>query len=975
LRRVLGLIVAALVVLAGAVALGTWMLARLGPETLRTRAEARLAALLGTDVQLGPVALRLGRSGLVASAAGFEAWPGPVGPMLSAERLELQLDPWSLVVGEVDPGWVAVHGALLRLRRDGDALRLALPPGAAPAPGGGEGPGLSFERALGRLLERVPQVDLTSARVVVAAGPGDLPPVTLESLDGSLARRWLRGGLALTLAGALRARGDAAGRFELSASADGGWQARVRVDELSLAALASLAPAAARGRIPSGRASGTLELEAPEGGAAALRFAVDAPRLRPPFQGAAPLEGVRLAGTLRGAPAPGGATRWLVHARARAGETAVPLEVEAVRSPEGALRIEQVSFAAPLELARLAPLVEALPEPARARVRELLPHVRAGRLLGAELAFGPAGGARALRARGRVEALVVEAGPGRLDEGAGEIAVENGVLRVAGAGARLGGEPAALAALLPDSVRERARAALARVEAARLTGVELRWPLGAQAPLAQASLRARVEDAALRVGARSRLEALSAEIAYEGGTLTLSGVEGRLDGRALPLLEARVGGADALAELRCVAPEPVPGLPGRRPLVEWVRGPPDRPAGPASWQRVRVEAEWLAHPALGCVVDDLAGTLEPVDGGGVRLAVERAVWAGHAVRGTLEHRAGPPESVRLEARIGAPRAPRRAEAPLGAWSRGRFHLASQRLGKWDAKSARGGFRLEGVQLALDDVALALDPGPVIEAEIALDLTRSDAVRFHADAQISRGEFGDLLRAMTDTTEPSVTGGFVGAISLRGALRPGHPTIGAADGGFSLHLRDGLIRRRFPLLLAVAMASETLNPFREQGTIRFGAMDAVGTLADGTWVVDTLQIDGPALRVLAQGRVGAVAPNAVEGVMGLFFFRTLDRAIGLVPLVSGWLLGGDRNLLGAYVALSGPWSGVSAHILPVKSLATGPASVVLEGVPTALQGGVRAIERMLQAVSSPPPGADGGAAPRADSRAPARGAGS
>jgi hypothetical protein len=360
------------------------------------------------------------------------------------------------------------------------------------------------------------------------------------------------------------------------------------------------------------------------------------------------------------------------------------------------------------------------------------------------------------------------------------------------------------------------------------------------------------------------------------------------------------------------------------------------------------------------VADDLVATVEPQGGagGGFRIAIERALWAGLSVSGSAEQRLLPTEALRLDVRLGSPGSGARTRAPVGIWSRGRFELESQKLGSWKARGARGRFRFEGDALALEDATFRLAPGPDIAVSaIDLDLSKTGAVPFHANAEVTGGDFGDLLLAMSDAPEPAVSGPFVGAISLRGALRPGSATLGDADGGFAFHLRDGVIRQRFRLFLAVAMASETLNPFRERGTIRFGAMDVEGTLRAGTWVVDTAQIDGPALRVLANGRVGAVGPNPVEGVMALFFFRTVDRAISAVPLVNRILLGRDKNLLGTYVALSGPWSGMQASVLPVKSLASGPASVVLEGVPTALQQGVRVIERMLEvsppAVATPP----------------------
>lgn len=970
MRRVLGLIFVALALLAGVAALGVWGLARTGPENLRRRAEEQLAGLLGTEVELGPVELRLSRAGLVAAASGLRAWPGPAGPTLGAERLELQLNPWSLLAGQVDLGWVALEGAEVRLRRAGEGLALDHP---APEAAGAERPreAQDAERpavaagdpagrgGLEQLLERVPQLELRRSRVVVAAGPGGAPDLELEDLEGSVARRWIRGGAALALRGALRSAGDASGRFsfEGSAGADGGFDGSLQVDELALGPVASLAPAALRGQMPEGRASGSLEVSGGGGAPLALRFDLDAPRLRLRAPGAgAELRAIRLDGTLTGTPAAGGSTRWRVDGRVGAAGVDAPLAATAVQSASGGVRFQELTLRAPLELSRIAPLLDALPGPARTRLRALAGHVRSGRLLDARLQWrGPHGsGAAGVLASGRLEGVALEAGAARLEDLSGSYALEGGVVTLSGLGVRLVGGAAPFAALWPEAERDRVRGALAPLGGGRISALELRWPL-AGAGLADLELRGRVDEARVQVGARSRLEGLAAGVELRGGALALAGMRAELDGRPLPTLDAKFAGIEHLADgVRCVRPLPVQPLPGRRPLAAWVRGPADKPQGPPSWQRVRVEADWLAHPALGCVADDLDATIEPHGGagGGFRIAIERALWAGLSVAGNAEL-GSEPDVIRLDLRLGNPGAGARARAPVGIWSRGRFELDSQKLGAWKARSARGRFRLEGDALALEDTTLRLAPGPdVAVSAVELDLSRADAVPFDANAEVMGGDFGDLLLAMSDTPEPAVSGPFVGAISLRGALRPGRPTLGDASGGFAFHVRDGVIRQRFRLFLAVAMASETLNPFRERGTIRFAAMDVEGTLRDGHWAVDTAQIDGPALRVLANGRVGAVSPNPVEGVMALLFFRSVDRAIGAVPLVNRLLLGKDRNLLGTYLALSGPWSAMEASVLPVKSLASGPASVVLEGVPMALQQGVRVLQRVIEVTPTP-----------------------
>jgi hypothetical protein len=170
----------------------------------------------------------------------------------------------------------------------------------------------------------------------------------------------------------------------------------------------------------------------------------------------------------------------------------------------------------------------------------------------------------------------------------------------------------------------------------------------------------------------------------------------------------------------------------------------------------------------------------------------------------------------------------------------------------------------------------------------------------------------------------------------------------ASGDFSLQARDGVVRQRFRLLLAIAMASETLNPFRERGTIRYRTMAAEGRFAGGAFVVDSYTIDGPALRVAANGAISATGDHHTELVIGMFFFRTLDSVIRRVPVLNRVLLGKEGNLVGAYAAVTGPWDSLNARIIPTKTLMKGPVSFVFEGLPAFVRGSLRRVQTMLPA---------------------------
>jgi hypothetical protein len=124
------------------------------------------------------------------------------------------------------------------------------------------------------------------------------------------------------------------------------------------------------------------------------------------------------------------------------------------------------------------------------------------------------------------------------------------------------------------------------------------------------------------------------------------------------------------------------------------------------------------------------------------------------------------------------------------------------------------------------------------------------------------------------------------------------------------------------------------------------MAASGRFADGDYAIDSFTIDGPALRVAASGSIGATGSHETELVIGLFFFRTLDSVISRVPLLNTVLLGKEGNLVGAYAAVTGPWDGLEAKIIPTRTLMKGPVSFVFEGLPDFVRSGLRRVQTML-----------------------------
>ena len=193
--------------------------------------------------------------------------------------------------------------------------------------------------------------------------------------------------------------------------------------------------------------------------------------------------------------------------------------------------------------------------------------------------------------------------------------------------------------------------------------------------------------------------------------------------------------------------------------------------------------------------------------------------------------------------------------------------------------------------------------------------------------------------------------------VNGRIAAGRKPLGDMDGTANLRLRNGEINKRMNVLFAVAQASDTLNPFRSRDTIPYDQLDAPLVLKDGIAKTDQFSLQGPAVRMVGTGQVDLVGEeHHVEAVMGVFFFRSLDRVIGMFPLLNRLLLGPDDNLIATYFAVSGPWSNPRGTLIPTKSFASGPASFVLEGLPAFVRGGLSTLERALTRgpVQEPPP---------------------
>jgi hypothetical protein len=867
-----------------AFAAGFALVRGLAPERLRRETEVRLAEALGGPVEVGRLRIAPGL-GLRLHAEAVTAWPAEAGPRLKVERVEARLRPFAFLTG----------GPLF------GALRL-------------DGARLALERSRAGAWEPPPLADLAEPRPSQPAAslePWLAPVAAIESL----ARALLEGpGFAddIELHGASIAFRDAkppdGGRVSLEIQ---GLEARLRRHRILGGADLFL-----RGRLLEGGVErGTLEIlgsRSRDGGVeiALATAAFDLATLARYL----PLQEPRvpIAGTLSGylgskSPEPG------------QNQVEVDLVISGLRSV-------------------IPGFDEGEPRPIDARRIDLAGFldVSAGRIVLRDLRFE--NGRLRLELAGQIARPLGAGSAAELSLGLRDLEVD---------------ELRDLLAWLPEVRREQATRGLERIEAGRLANFQVDgsasladWQAflsGRRRELPERfSLQADVAETRLRVGDSDRLEALSGHLAWTGERVEVTGARAALKGNPLPVLDLTLYGvSNFLAgdpERRRLAPggEPLRGLDA---LFDVMAGDPEKETPPLE-TRVRVEIDALDHPVLLWPLEQVAARVE-LGAEGVRVEELRGVWAGVPISGEAVFAQRPERTAKVEV-VAEPPLPTPSVAHGPGWARGRFEVERLATRVWSHEHAIGRFTAHAARFDFEDVEASLAPSGRLRGTASLDLARAGSVAYRASFQVEQGDVPGIARVL-GLPEDFATGQIELAGSFEGMLAPSVPASTGLTGLLSVRARDGEIRRVLPAVVAIALASRSFNPFTGREQIRYDRAETVLEFADGSMHTEALSIDGPDLRVFASGDLSLASPaHEVDAHVVLFLFRQIDSVIGKIPVLNLLLLGTNENLLAAYFDLTGPWAEPEANLVPLRSLAAGPASLVLEGVPFLVRKGLEAI---------------------------------
>jgi uncharacterized protein YhdP len=195
----------------------------------------------------------------------------------------------------------------------------------------------------------------------------------------------------------------------------------------------------------------------------------------------------------------------------------------------------------------------------------------------------------------------------------------------------------------------------------------------------------------------------------------------------------------------------------------------------------------------------------------------------------------------------------------------------------------------------------------------------------------------------------ITGTLKGDFYLEG--EPGSNFLRSSLGGFSLQIKDGVLRK-FPFLskvFSLLNVSQILSfnlPDMSQEGMPFNRLKSNFSLKKGILTTDELFVDSNAMNLSLVGNAD-LAEKKLDLVLGVKPLRTVDKIVTQIP-IAGWLLTGEEKaLITAHFEIKGesedpevtpiPITSVSEQVLGIFKRVLGLPGKVVTDVGDLLQG--------------------------------------
>ncbi len=441
----------------------------------------------------------------------------------------------------------------------------------------------------------------------------------------------------------------------------------------------------------------------------------------------------------------------------------------------------------------------------------------------------------------------------------------------------------------------------------------------------------RLSDGRLGFPSEEALKDLQGAFELRDDSIQISGLSATHGTTPLPTLDVTVEGLNRLLDeetSRHISPVPVGPIPGLEPLLGILF--PTKPRPNRKLRPISVELDWVYHPTLLWPVEELNARITPKEDS-IAFPGATLTWGGTPiiVDGHIQKKPEPHIDLAIRTLEGDP--PSLVRPNEDVWIQGRWDVTNGKIGHWPYHRYGGSFK--AIHDAVDaDLEILLEPEGKLSAEGVLRLTKVDSVPITADVKLENGNIGALGKALTKKTS-RVTGTLDAEFSGAGKLVPGDTILHHTISTGTLLARDGRLTTRLPLLVAIARASGSFNPFGSRKYLDYKTIKGRVGVDKGELAWEELLLKGSDLRLLLSGQMGLLEKDPpVEAIVGVLLFGKIDDVIAKIPLVNRILLGKDKNLLGTYFKVEGTRSNLKSSIIPTKALTFGPTDLVFGALP-------------------------------------------
>jgi hypothetical protein len=453
-----------------------------------------------------------------------------------------------------------------------------------------------------------------------------------------------------------------------------------------------------------------------------------------------------------------------------------------------------------------------------------------------------------------------------------------------------------------------------RMAAGRIYDASLRWNVPTAELHAALAFSRRNADDELEIrlkaengiytafDAGERLEDISGELEIRGNTLHVTHLKLRHGAYWLPELDVRIDGMNRFVHLP-EAEHSVPAgagvpLPGLTPLFRELSQGDGQPGPPL---RVRLRNVDLYYPPALLPLRDARGELVQ-EGPRIEARLERAIIGGvPAAADVIWDGAAHALAVDVQYQDGD--VPPRETAPH--WLAASVELDELNVGGWRFADVGGRLTVIRDRAELSALHGRLAGGPVT-ARGEISLAQADAAPYWLEFEGSGADASQLADRI-DLKSEDLVGTLSGKGRLEGRLAPGEPFLAGARLATDLELRDGHIGG-LPALVAIARLPSLSGAPRALLGRPLDYKSAAGRVAieNGALLLTDVRLDGPDLRLIADGEMQLRDPQHPRDLLITFFFlRAVDDLIAQVPFVGRFVLGKDESLLGTSFRVEGP----------------------------------------------------------------------